>query len=153
MHLVNRLYQFVPFLKNTKRCRVTLISLATRLGGSIGRPFTKNSWASRDRRPAIGEEIKPQVVPLTRHPTQVIQVVSWKNSAFDTVSTNIAGSASYPTTLMGRKKNQGVISDCSHFRWQWVSPSTCQPPALTQIFCVFASAASPSTAAAASGGF
>lgn len=31
------------------------------------------------------------------------------------VSTNIAGSASYPTTLMGRKL-QGVISDCSHFR-------------------------------------
>ena len=40
--------------------RASLMSLATRFGGSMGRPFTKNSCTSRDRRPATGEDTKPR---------------------------------------------------------------------------------------------
>ena len=45
-----------PYLGIT---RASLMSLAIRFGGSMGRPFTKNSCTSRERRPATGEDTKP----------------------------------------------------------------------------------------------
>mmetsp|Transcript_127579 Transcript_127579/g.367043 ORF Transcript_127579/g.367043 Transcript_127579/m.367043 type:complete len:320 (-) Transcript_127579:178-1137(-) len=59
---------------------VSLISFPIRLGGSIGRRFTKNSCMSRDRRPPLGVEITPEMC----------QPVSWSMNSNARVSATAA---------------------------------------------------------------